>query len=318
MVEKQVLTLYLALMIHGGGHIMLSRKDVRPHQTNLLLRNGFLPISIDYRLCPEIPLPEGPMADVADALAWIRNSLPRLPLKRNDVRVNGEKVVAIGWSTGGHLAMSLAWTSISLGIRPPEAILVFYCPTDYEDPFWLRPNIPAGSKADVSDHLTDGVDNDKISAGLYHSAITSYNVPKSKHPVGGWLAPNDARSRIALYMNWHGRTLHVLLNGLDKSNYKEPLAPTVEQIAAVSPLAKIRCHAYKTPTFIIHSRQDDLIPCEQAERTFEALRSSKVDAELRIVEDAPHLFDIYPSHADSQSAAKAIREGYDFLRQYVR
>jgi hypothetical protein len=34
-------------MIHGGGHIMLSRKDIRAKQTQLLLENGLLPVSID-------------------------------------------------------------------------------------------------------------------------------------------------------------------------------------------------------------------------------------------------------------------------------
>lgn len=84
---------------------MLSRNDMRPEQTNMLLKSGFLPISVDYRLCPETTLLEGPMTDVVDALAWIRNNLPNLPLSRKDIRVDTERVVAAGWSTGGHLAM---------------------------------------------------------------------------------------------------------------------------------------------------------------------------------------------------------------------
>lgn len=40
--------------------------------------------------------------------------------------------MSVGWSTGGQLAMSLAWTSALRGVRPPEAILAFYCPTGYE------------------------------------------------------------------------------------------------------------------------------------------------------------------------------------------
>lgn len=55
-------------MIHGGGHIMLSSKDIRPQQLQMLHDAGFLPISIDYRLCPEVTLPAGPMKDVCDAL----------------------------------------------------------------------------------------------------------------------------------------------------------------------------------------------------------------------------------------------------------
>ena len=122
-------------MTHGGGHVMLSRKDVRPKQTQTLLEAGFLPVSIDYRLCPEIALLDGPMHDVCSALKWARHTLPSLPFKRTDNCTNGEQVVAVGWSTGAHLAMTLTWTALAAGLAPPNAILAFYCPADYEDPF---------------------------------------------------------------------------------------------------------------------------------------------------------------------------------------
>ncbi|PKX88487.1 polyketide synthase [Aspergillus novofumigatus IBT 16806] len=134
----------IALLIHGGGHVMLSRKDIRSQQIKMLLNSGFLPVSIDYRLCPETSLTEGPMRDVRDALVWTRRTLPRLSLKRPDIRPNGDQVVAVGWSTGGHLAMTLSWTASLCGVRAPEAILSFYCPTDYSDPFWSQPNFPYG------------------------------------------------------------------------------------------------------------------------------------------------------------------------------
>lgn len=122
----------LALMIHGGGHVMFSRKDIRPSQTQLLLDHGLLPVSIDYRLCPEVSLLQGPMVDVCNALRWARHRLPNLKLACPGLKIDGERVVVIGWSSGGHLAMTLGWTARLQNIRPPEAILGFYCPTDYE------------------------------------------------------------------------------------------------------------------------------------------------------------------------------------------
>ena len=100
---------------------MLSRQDVRPQQTQTLLKTGFLPISIDYRLCPETTLVDGPMRDVCSAHEWARCILPSLQLKRTDIRPDGDRVVAIGWSTGGHLAMTLAWTAPAAGIAAPNA-----------------------------------------------------------------------------------------------------------------------------------------------------------------------------------------------------
>lgn len=85
-----------ALMIHGGGHTMLSRRDIRPRQTQLLLKNGYLPVSVDYRLCPEVNIIDGPMADVLDALQWVREVLPTVDLEMPGLQLDASKVFAIG------------------------------------------------------------------------------------------------------------------------------------------------------------------------------------------------------------------------------
>ncbi|KAI0180672.1 hypothetical protein GGR52DRAFT_583146 [Hypoxylon sp. FL1284] len=301
----------VALMIHGGGHIMLSRKDVRPDQTKLLLEKGFLPVSIDYRLCPEVTLQDGPMQDVADALKWARTVLPKIRLRRSDVRPDGSKVVSIGWSTGGFLALSLGWTA-PRGIKAPDATLVLYCPSDYEDDFWMKPNFPAGTDAAAGQFRTDDIWD-----GVFEAPITRYNIAASKRAIGGWLAPSDARGRIALYMNWRGRTLHVLLQGLNRAARTEPPAPSRSLIDAVSLHPQVRNGCYTTPTFLIHPRQDDLIPIEQAHKTYTALTDAGVEAEVRVMEDVPHLFDTVRGWESNEAAAKAVRDGYDFLAKHV-
>ncbi|OJJ38079.1 hypothetical protein ASPWEDRAFT_148134 [Aspergillus wentii DTO 134E9] len=307
----------VALMIHGGGHIMLSRKDVRPKQTRMLLDAGFLPVSIDYRLCPEVTLQEGPMQDVCDALTWARTTLPSIILKRPDIRVNGEKVVAVGWSTGGHLAMSLGWTPHAMGMRPPEAILAFYCPYDYEDPCWSESNLPFGMQ--VPDTATSAHD---LSESIYDEPITGYNPTIDRCALGGWMAPSDPRSRIPLYMNWKGKTVEVILNGLRRSEVctgqiPELPVPPLEQIQSVSPLAQIRNGSYKTPTFIIHGMLDDLIPWEQAQRTYDGLVANGVEAGFRLLKDTLHLYDIYRGCEKNRDGMQAIVDGYQFLRSHV-
>lgn len=296
---------------------MLSRKDIRPSQVQVLLASGFLPISVDYRLCPEVNIVEGPMADVCDALSWVRKTLSGIPLRRKDIRVDGERVVAVGWSTGGHLAMTLAWTPIPRGIKPPDAILAFYCPTDYEDPFWTKENIPRGSEKAAALPLGD------LHWGLTDRPITGYNLPlRAGTRTGGWMAPEDARSRIALYMNWKGRCLNVLLGGVGGierpgSKFAKFFKPTPEQIREISPLAQIRRRAYKTPTFIIHGTLDDLIPWQQAQRTADLLAEGGTDSEIRIVEGAIHLFDIYGEYWRNENQRRAVEEGYEFLRRRI-
>ena len=114
---------------------MYTRKDtIHPEQIQLLLNNGVLPVSVDYRFVPEVPLREGAMTDVCDALQWVRHDLPQIILEKlPSLEVDGDHVAVIGWSTAGTLAMSTAWTTLEQHVKPPEAILSFYCPTDYED-----------------------------------------------------------------------------------------------------------------------------------------------------------------------------------------
>ncbi|KAJ6442759.1 Polyketide synthase [Purpureocillium lavendulum] len=304
-----------ALMIHGGGHIMLSRKDIRPKQTQLLLDAGFVPVSVDYRLCPETTLLEGPMTDVRDALSWIQTKLPFLTRKRPDVALSGDRVVVVGWSTGGHLALTLGWTAPSAGLRPPLAILAFYCPSDYEDECWTRKNLPYGESSMPTStyELLDGVAS---------SPIAAYNPPASSRAAGGWMAKGDPRSRIVLHMNWHGQTLPVLVHGLKgEGNARGSLLrlpdPTPDQIQAISPLAQIRKGSYRVPTFLVHPADDDLIPYQQAQRTADELARMGVDVELRIVDNVPHLFDLYPRFDGNTQAMGAISEGYAFLSRHL-
>ena len=113
---------------------MFTRKEVDLKQMRLMHNAGYLPVSVDYRFCPEINIVEGPMADVSDALQWARTQLPLLKFpKWPGLCADGTKVVVVGWSTGGTLAMTTAFTSLPRQIKPPEAILAFFCPTDYED-----------------------------------------------------------------------------------------------------------------------------------------------------------------------------------------
>ncbi|KAF7172379.1 hypothetical protein CNMCM5623_004587 [Aspergillus felis] len=307
----------IALLIHGGGHIMLSRKDIRPQQTRMLLDSGFLPVSVDYRLCPETSLTEGPMRDVRDALVWARRTLPTLALKRSDIRPNGDQVVAVGWSTGGHLAMTLAWTASQSGINAPEAILSFYCPTDYSDPFWSQPNFPYGQDLAPPD------EGDNIWDAMNHIPITSYNPPSTKRALGGWMSTSDPRSRIALHMNWRGQTLPVLLHGWNYRNLgttgdKELTQPTAREVQQICPTSQISAGHYRTPTFMIHGSQDDLIPVKQVKKTFAVMVARGIDAELRVLEDSVHLFDMSSTFEDNPHETQAVADGYKFLSDHVQ
>ena len=110
----------------------LSKRAIRPAQTSLLQSRGLLPISLDYRLCPEINLIDGPMTDVRDAYAWVQNGGLQDAVRDEDILIDTDAIVVIGWSTGGHLAMTTAWTTKKISLKPPRAVLAFYSPVDFE------------------------------------------------------------------------------------------------------------------------------------------------------------------------------------------
>ena len=138
-------------MIHGGGFMTLSKTAIRPAQAGFLLDQGIVPVSVDYRLCPEINLIDGPMTDVRDALSWAQTDFAAIA-QSHGIRVDPRRIVVIGWSTGGHLAMTTAWTSLEAGISPPKAILNFYGPSDLKSlgmlQFVSTPTLPLLSKHD--------------------------------------------------------------------------------------------------------------------------------------------------------------------------
>ncbi|KAI9677123.1 MAG: Type I Iterative PKS [Bathelium mastoideum] len=307
------------LLVHGGGHVMLSRKDLRPRQIQLLLDNGVLPVAVDYRLCPETTILEGPLVDISNAYAWLRNEFPSLHLTRTATNklLDPVRAVAIGWSTGGTLAMSLSWTSPARGLSAPTAILGFYCPTDYEDPFWTRPNIPEHSSTFPNETYN-------VIDGVYSSPITSYNVPSKQMVAAGWIAPSDKRSRVALHMNWRGQTLPVLFRGLpsastvsaeDAAAFNDLEQPPREDVIKASPYAQIVRGNYKTPTHIVFGTKDDLIPWLQAQRTVEAMREKGIQCGFTLAEGEIHLFDLYRDPDGKRW--QYVLEGYKFLLERI-
>lgn len=131
----------------------LSRKAIRPLQTRSLLRDGILPISLDHRLCPEVNIIDGPMANIRNAVAWARSELPAIAFDHR-IDLETSKIAVIGWSTGGHLAMTTAWTTVEAGMEPATAILNFYGPFDFEAFGQSHPAPLNGSSGRSSDMLT--------------------------------------------------------------------------------------------------------------------------------------------------------------------
>ncbi|KAF6806725.1 Iterative polyketide synthase CazM 3 [Colletotrichum sojae] len=304
----------VALMIHGGSHIIFSRKDIRPPQTRIMLDMGLLPVSLDHRLCPETRLVEGPMVDVCDALEWARTELPAIDLINPNIRPDPDNIVVVGWSSGGQLALSTGWMAPERGLKPPNAVLAFYCPTDYEDKWWRHPIQPIGAEdcGEVYDVLE----------AVQDEPITNYGAIGAWEPLSDPRIRSDPRARIVLHINWKAQTLPVVIGGLPSkaqassncacvTDWNSLPQPSVEEIQRCSPLAQVRAGNYATPTFLVHGTADDLIPWQQSARTMEEMKARNIEARLVLVPNGPHVCDA--SHDVESPGWQAVLEAYQWL-----
>lgn len=154
--------------------------------------------------------------------------------------------------------------------------------------------------------------------------IAGYNVDPRKGAIGGWCDMSDPRSRIVLHMNCKGQALPILINGLPPKSrisekktdcYLQQEQPPLDKIIEISPRSQIERGNYRTPTYLIHSTTDDLVPLLEMQGTYEALEKKGVECGLSVVDDVPHLFDLYRD--PDGRCWKAILEGYHFLYSYI-
>ncbi|KAK4172022.1 hypothetical protein QBC36DRAFT_197978, partial [Triangularia setosa] len=281
----------IALLIHGGGHLTLSRRAIRLAQVKFLLANGVLPVSIDYRLCPQINVLDGAVADVRDACVWIQAELPNI-MKARGIEADGGRYVVVGWSSGGTLAMSTAWSLKPLlgnddQLVGPRGILGFYCPVDY-----------AGEPVTMgSGYAPRSMLLKTIRERLPRHDVTSHAPQKNDSTNLGWLRPGDARSELvlALIKEPHGAAL--LFNDYDgllpENNDSDELPERdAARAAEFSPLAHVRKGDYSTPTCVVFGDRDEIAPFDKAVEFVRELKGRGVESGILVVEGEGHIFDL--------------------------
>ena len=119
------------VFIHGGA-LMMGGRQMTPKPGSLLqalLDAGYVVVSIDYRLAPQVKLP-AIIDDVRDACEWVRRRGPEL------FRINPDELVVMGQSAGGYLTMMA-------GLRvqpPPRALVSFWGYGDIAGKWYSQPD----------------------------------------------------------------------------------------------------------------------------------------------------------------------------------
>ncbi|PSR81806.1 hypothetical protein BD289DRAFT_488997 [Coniella lustricola] len=326
----------VALMIHGGGHMTLSRKAVRPVQAAYLLAHNILPVSIDYRLCPEVNILDGAITDVRDAYLWAQKELPMLLLSRDArIRLDVTRIVAIGFSTGGLLATSLGWTigeapSELQPVSPPKGILCFYSPldftlTDYVELMSQAQQSSSNGKSNPMAAMAHSLTREHIlNIELLQEPMTNYMVEGFENAELGWVRPGDTRSELllSLFREPTEFALSLWLNGPSTSSAclgrRLRVADLVDKpaqstkISALCPMAHLLAGTYTVPTYIVHGTNDEVAPFQAAARFHEELGKQGVKNGFLAIPNARHLYDLRLKPG-MRAWEDQVRPAYQFL-----
>ncbi|GKZ35095.1 hypothetical protein AbraIFM66950_005645 [Aspergillus brasiliensis] len=126
--------------IHGGVFMLGHSRMVSMPQVDDCLARNWIVVVPNHRLCPQVNMLEGPITDIRDLLAWIYDGqldafLASEGADAAQYRVDMDRVMAFGTSSGGTLALSLGYSVP----RPVRAILNFYGAVHFTHPFWTQP-----------------------------------------------------------------------------------------------------------------------------------------------------------------------------------
>ena len=234
--------------LHGGALIMGSRSGVPMQLRTLAQEQGFVLVSLGYRLAPETQLPEI-IEDLKDGLDWVRESGPQL------FKADCSRFVVAGASAGGYLALMSGIVS-----NPrPTAIVSFWGFGDVDGDWTTKP-----SEAYRKGKL---IDRDAAWSGVGGQALTSANKENGR-----------GRATFFLYLKQTGRWVNAV-SGLDPKVDREKLTPfcPIRNLSATYP-----------PTLMLHGTADNDVPVEQSITMAARLKQLGVSNELITIEGGGH------------------------------
>jgi acetyl esterase/lipase len=119
------------VFIHGGALMMGGRQlSAKPGSLlEALLNAGYVVVSIDYRLAPQVRLP-AILEDLRDACAWVRLRGPEL------FHIDPDNLSVMGQSAGGYLTLMAGWR-----VQPrPRALVSFWGYGDIAGKWYSQPD----------------------------------------------------------------------------------------------------------------------------------------------------------------------------------
>lgn len=219
------------------------------------LERGWIVLTPDHRLCPQVDIREGPMGDIRSFHTWLHIGGLDAELAARSIpfAVDKSKIIASGTASGGHAALCLAFDNEPT--PPPAAIIEFYAPNNFAHPWWR------GQR----DHLDINVP--ELTPEMEQMVFAEHPVPSraalpSKLEKSGRIqlpefdptTPTYLSARIAYSTNiiYYHKLLDVCWppppTGVSLSEHFRPIDPV------------LNVHPQWPPTAFIHGIDDNLLP----------------------------------------------------------
>jgi len=273
-----------------GGFVVGSSEIVPKAQINYLCSNGFAVVIPNYRLAPQTTGKDA-LFDAEEAYDWATTSLPSLLEKDHGIYLDTSRIVAMGHSSGGAIAMHLG------SCKPLKAV------TAFSTSLYTADVVAAKKKLDFPpfNHLPD-----------FHPTEADWEIIA---PKGIQLseAPLAAPGTIPPPRNkWQ---LHLI-------KYSELLPAVMPDgdYAAIDPMTRVS--AQWPPTMIVQGGADAVpgstpVDVQRAER--EMREAGVKEVELVMVPGEAHVWDLPPTVGTSDLGPKwqAVVKGLDWLRSHV-
>lgn len=240
----------VVVWIHGGALVTGNRSSVPSQLLDLCREDGFALVSIDYRLAPEVKLPDI-IADLEDAFRWVRGAGAR------ECHLDPARLVVTGGSAGGYLTLMAG-----LRVKPrPTALVAYWGYGDVDGDWYTKP----------SEHYRKAVP--LIEKEEASKAVGTRPLTGSEEGFDG-----KARGRYYHYLRQNGLWTKEV-TGFDKATEGDKLDPycPVRNVSGDYP-----------PTLLVHGTADTDVPYQLSAAMARQMVRYKVPHELVTVDGAGH------------------------------
>ncbi|BEI86726.1 hypothetical protein CcaverHIS002_0700720 [Cutaneotrichosporon cavernicola] len=155
----------VGITYHGGGFTTADSQHVFTGHIEHLLERGFAVVSLEYRMCPHVRLPEI-REDLLDGYRWVLQNLPKI-----HPELDPERNFVFGGSAGGTSAMLVSIDAAAAGLPLPKANYIAYPLSDTNARYFREYKPYEDAMADLSEY-----DKKKVDDLLFEPVSTAHDV----------------------------------------------------------------------------------------------------------------------------------------------